>query len=226
MRLYFGGRTRLLTLSLLTSAAAALGGCGMFAAADAARGIPVAAQYNGLADKSVAIVVYTMPATIDEFAGSREEISAFVANQMRQHLPTTRLLNPRDVIEWQNGTINWYGLSETDVGKHFSVDRVLSIHVLDYSTRRLIGYSDLQGHLRAQCKIVDRDRRCHLAHGPAARPDANQRKCGAPARARDVRRSAREVLLRPPGAARRPEHARAVIPPAARPLRVPFPPAS
>jgi hypothetical protein len=157
MRLYFGGRTRLLTLSLLTSAAAALGGCGMFAAADAARGIPVAAQYNGLADKSVAIVVYTMPATIDEFAGSREEISAFVANQMRQHLPTTRLLNPRDVIEWQNGTINWYGLSETDVGKHFSVDRVLSIHVLDYSTRRLIGYSDLQGHLRAQCKIVETD---------------------------------------------------------------------
>ena len=76
---------------------------------------------------------------------------------MRQHLPTTRLLNPRDVIAWQNNTINWYALPEKDIGRHFSVDRVLYIEVTDYSTRRTIGYSDLQGHLRARCKIFETD---------------------------------------------------------------------
>jgi len=50
-----------------------------------------------------------MPATIDEFSGSREEISAFIANQMRLNMPTTRVLDPQRVIEWQNNTINWFG---------------------------------------------------------------------------------------------------------------------
>ncbi len=113
------------------------------------------AEYAGLADKSVAIVIYVQPATINEFAGAREEISDFVTKELRVNVPTVKIINSRDVIGWENDTINWEGLSERDIGRHFSVDRVLYIEVLDYATRRTLGYSDIQGHLRAQCKVVD-----------------------------------------------------------------------
>lgn len=147
--------SRVLALTALAVASLPLAGCGLLAANQYAQAVPVSAQYNGFDGKKVAIVVYTMPATVNEFSGSREEITDFIANEMRLHLPTTNVLDRRAVIRWQDNTINWYGLSETDIGKHFGVDRVLSVQILDYSTRKLIGYSDLQGRLRAQCKVVE-----------------------------------------------------------------------
>lgn len=135
----------------------ALAGCGLLNQHLAA---PVTAKssgtpYSGLANKSVAIVVYAPSATIDEYSGAREEISNFVATQMREHLSTTLLLPARDVMYWQNDTLNWPNLSARDIGRHFGVDRVLFIEVLDYSTRRPVGVSNLQGRLRAQCKIYE-----------------------------------------------------------------------
>jgi hypothetical protein len=114
-----------------------------------------ATAYPGLADKSVAIVVWTPLATLEEYSGAREEISAFVATRMRGHMPTTRLLDPQEVIRWQGDTLNWENLPAAEIGRHFKVDRVLVIQVLDYSTRRPLGVSNLQGRLRAQCKIYD-----------------------------------------------------------------------
>ena len=113
------------------------------------------AAYRGLADTSVAIVVWAPLATLDEYAGAREEISASVAAQMRGHLPTTRLVEPKEIIRWQGETLNWESLPAGDIGRHFKVDRVVLIQVLDYSTKRPLGVSNLQGRLRAQCKIYD-----------------------------------------------------------------------
>jgi hypothetical protein len=59
------------------------------------------------------------------------------------------------VIYWQNDTLNWQSLSAKDIGRHFKVDRVLFIEVLDYSMRRPTGVSNLQGRLRAQCKVYE-----------------------------------------------------------------------
>ncbi len=111
--------------------------------------------YNGLADKSLAIVIYVPSATLNEYPGTREEISSFLTSQMREHLPTTRLLNPADVADWQNRTLNWFALPGRDIAKHFGVDRVLFIEVLQYSTRNILVHSDLQGRLRARCRIID-----------------------------------------------------------------------
>ncbi len=136
-----------------------LAGCG-FLGIGAAPQVQLATQsygmpYPGLADASVAIVVYAPLATLNEYPGAREEISTFVVTQMRGHMPTTRIVDPLDVINWQATKLNWANLSARDLGRHFNVDRVLAIEVLDYSTRRPIGVSNLQGRLRAQGRIYD-----------------------------------------------------------------------
>lgn len=138
----------------------AIGGCGLFGIggtppqtnlSNRTSGSP----YAGLAGNSVAIVVYAPQATLNEYTATREEICAFVVNQMRQHMPTTRILDPDDLITWQNSTLNWANLSARDIGRHFNVDRVIAIQVLDYSTKRPLGVSNFQGRLRVQCHIYN-----------------------------------------------------------------------
>ena len=123
------------------------------------------APYLDLANKSVAIIVYTPQATLNQYTATREEVSAFVATQMRGHMPGARVLDPDDMITWQTSTLNWANLSARDVGRHFNVDRVLTIEVLDYSTKRPLGVSNFQGRLRAQCHVYD-------TSADAAGPDA------------------------------------------------------
>jgi hypothetical protein len=142
-------------LALLALCPVALTGCWLFAAEGRMAGTKVEAEYKGLANSSVAIVIYADQATTDEFTENRKEIATFVATQIREHIPTAQVLNPQEVINWQDDTINWYGLPEKDIAKHFKVDRVLYIELLTYSARMGGGYGDLQGHIRANCRIFE-----------------------------------------------------------------------
>ncbi len=143
-------------LPLLGLAALALGGCFLFPTPKPASGpASYGSPYAGMADKTVAIVVYVPTATIDEYPGAREEICSFVTTQMREHMPTTRIIDPRDILDWQDKTLNWRNLSGEEIGRHFAADRVLCIQVLNYSTRKVIGLSEMQGRLRAQCRIFE-----------------------------------------------------------------------
>jgi hypothetical protein len=139
-----------------------LSGCWLFAAEEEMKGEKIPAVYTGLPDKSLAIVIYADQATTDEFTDNRKEVASFISAQFREHMPSVRLLNPLEVINWQDDTLNWFGLSEKDIGKHFSVERVLYIELLEYSNHMGGGYGDMQGHIKANCKIIEVD-----AHGDA-----------------------------------------------------------
>jgi hypothetical protein len=117
--------------------------------------IPV--EYSGLAGKSVAIVVYADDATTWEYARAREEVSAFVAQALRVGIPTIRLVDYHDVLQWQDATLNWYGLPIKDIGKHFDVDRVIYIELLQYSSREPGTTDLLRGSVKANCSVYETD---------------------------------------------------------------------
>jgi hypothetical protein len=132
-----------------------LSGCWAAVAYDRMNGHTVAAQYNGIASHSVAIVVYADDATLWEYASAREDVSAFIAQRLRMDIPTCRLVNYRDVAQWQDETLHWEALQVKDIGKHFSVDRVIYIELLEYSAHEP-GASDLlRGRIRASAKVYE-----------------------------------------------------------------------
>jgi hypothetical protein len=139
----------------MVAIAGLLPGCSWMSAAGQSK--KVIAEYRGLDNKTAAIVIYTAEANMDEFPGAREDISAFIDKQMKLHLPTTRLVNYKEVINWQEDTLNWFAMPEKEIGKHFSVDRVIYIEVLAYESRAEQAYGDLQGHVRANCKVFEVD---------------------------------------------------------------------
>jgi hypothetical protein len=147
--------------ALLLSAVCCLGGCsfisGLFGwgGENASQGRTIASQFDGLKNKSLGIVIYAPSATLHEYTGTREELTYFITAQMQLHLPTTHLLARDEVITWQNEHLNWTAITPRDIGRHFSVERVLYVELLDYSTRKVIERGNMQGHIRAQCKIVN-----------------------------------------------------------------------
>jgi len=147
-----------------------LAGCGLFTPREAGRTPPYGSPYAGLNNKSVAIVVYVPPAAANEYTGARDEISSFITAQFREHLPTVQLLNPQIVMNWQDDTLNWQALSGDAVGKHFGVDRVLYVEVLSYTSRKVLKYSNMQGDLRALCKIYQSDAPAPPPAAPAPPP--------------------------------------------------------
>ncbi len=132
------------------------GGCAFFGASTR-RNDPVAGPYAGLAGKSLAIVIYAPAATVHEYPVTQLEISHFIADEVRLHVPIKGLLAPEDVVDWQNSALNWQALPEKEIARHFSVDRVLFVEVLEFSTRKIIGASPLQGRLRCLCKVAETD---------------------------------------------------------------------
>lgn len=142
----------LLSLTLLTLASC-VGDPGDYGRKD--KSIPV--EYSGLDKKSVAIVVYADDATTWEYARARDEVSAFVAQSLRTAVPTARVLNYKEVLQWQDETLNWYALPVKDIGKHFGVDRVIYIEVLQYGSRENGSADLLRGHVKANCNIYEID---------------------------------------------------------------------
>lgn len=150
--------SRLLSAALVILTAAALPACGWLAHAQERQiGREVAAQYQGLQDKSLAIVVYADPAILFEYPDARKEVSAFLAKKFHAAMPSVRMLDYNQVINWQNETMNWQALPEKDIGKHFGVDRVLYVELTDYGTRDPGAQDLLRGRIRAVARVFEAD---------------------------------------------------------------------
>jgi len=149
------GLQRLVAGGLLVALLLALPGCWAAAAYERTVGRPVAAQYQGLPNHSVAVVVYADDATLWEYASAREDVAAFVAQQLRMNLPTIKLLDYREVANWQQETLHWEALQVKDIGKHFSVDRVIYVELVEYAAHEPGSADLLRGRIRANAQVFE-----------------------------------------------------------------------
>src|SRR5271170_6160791 len=73
-------------------------------------GASVPAQYNGLDNHSVAILVYADDSVTFLYPQVREEISSFVADQIQKNMPSVRLLDYQLITAYQDQTPGWESL--------------------------------------------------------------------------------------------------------------------
>ena len=111
--------------------------------------------YAGLKHQSVAVVVYADDATLFMYPQAAREVSSFLDYDLKRAVPSARILNYRDVINYQNQTPNWQALPIKSIGLHFSVDRVIYLELLNYSTHAPGAEHLLQGHIKARVYVYD-----------------------------------------------------------------------
>jgi hypothetical protein len=147
---------------ILLAAAMMLGGCKpmsflLYALWPGAREKKIEAEYPGLADKTVAIVVYCNQDSLYEYPGVRLSLAAMVGEGLRKAkgLEGVRLVDPRSIVKYQDENIYWDEMDKTALGKAFGSDRVLFLSLMQYTTREPGSLNLYRGRITAQASVYD-----------------------------------------------------------------------
>ena len=131
--------SRFAAILLLGAMPLASGGCFIANLAGAIGGeiernkkIEVLAEYEGLENKSVAVIVHADAATLYEFPTVAQTVSGNVAFRIQQNVRGVSILPPAAVAQWQYQTPAWSTLPYGQIAEDLNVDRVVLIDMYEY----------------------------------------------------------------------------------------------
>ena len=130
---------RIAAASLLAATVFVSGGCFVANLAGAIGGeiernkkIEVLAEYEGLENKSVAVIVHADAATLYEFPSVAQTVSGNVAFRIQQNVRGVSILPPAAVSQWQYQTPAWSTLPYGQIADELNVDRVVLVDMYEY----------------------------------------------------------------------------------------------
>jgi hypothetical protein len=94
--------------------------------------VVVEPSYNGLEQKSVAVLVDLDMTTRYEHPDVEMTIATRVAQLIQRNVPGVKVVSPRSVAEWQFKTRQWSSLSYGEMTKLLNVDRIVHVDVYEY----------------------------------------------------------------------------------------------
>jgi hypothetical protein len=119
--------------------------------------LDVPAQYDGLEEKTCAVVVMSDYATLVEHPEVVGNITANVAQRIRQYVKGASVLPPGQVLDWQYRTPQWRALPFGEVAKELGVERLVLIDLFEYRLNP-IGNSYLwDGTAGAHVNVIEAD---------------------------------------------------------------------
>jgi len=118
----------------------------------------VAPEFDKLAHSKVAVVVWTDQSTLFDYPYARLELATFVGDklygEMAQRSLDTEVVDPRDVDDYLQQVPD-AAIDPVQVGRHFDVDYVIYIEVLEYQTRDPQQPQLLRGKISAAVAVHD-----------------------------------------------------------------------
>lgn len=89
-------------------------------------------RYDGLQNKTVAVVVQADMSTLYEYPELAANIAGGVSARIGRDVPGAQVLHPRIIIDWQYRTPQWNMLPYGELAEQLNVDRVVYIDVLEF----------------------------------------------------------------------------------------------
>jgi predicted small secreted protein len=157
-------RLRLLTASFALSAAAVttscniVGGIGAMAQlADEQKMLEIPAQYDDLADKTVAVLVDVDLSTRYEHPRLVDTVAQYVSFRIAENVPSARLVSPSHILQWQYRTPQWSTLPYSEMTAQLGVDRIVYIDISEYRLNPPGNRYEWEGIAAADVNIIERD---------------------------------------------------------------------
>ena len=124
-------------LALQAAMLAGTGGCGylMTVLTPPPPPVKVPAEFAGLANQSVAVIIHAEPGVEYEHPGATIELSYLIASELKRNVQGVRLVDCRQVARYQQENTRWDEMDRTKLGKHFGADYLLYVTLAEYSTR-------------------------------------------------------------------------------------------
>ncbi|MHC4832592.1 MAG: hypothetical protein ACYTFH_01625 [Planctomycetota bacterium] len=130
---------RLAAIGMATATGLGVGGCAAFGAVgaisaqiDREKQIEVLAEYDGLRNRTVAVVVQSAPAMSYEYPTVVPNITANISRRLAENVEGAQLLDPRLVLQWQYQTPHWSALPYGRIADELGVERVVLIDIYEY----------------------------------------------------------------------------------------------
>ena len=138
-----------------------LGGCGRLSYFfwPFGRTETVPAEFDGLKNHSVAVVIFATENTQYEYPWAVLNMSAMISARLKETVEDVTVINPQKVSAYQRNNLRWTEMDKTKLGKAIKADFVLYISLVEFSTSEK-GYIDtLRGTINGEIKIYDCSKR-------------------------------------------------------------------
>jgi len=123
----------------------------------------VEAEFNELAGKRVAVIVFTDDATQVDYPLARLTISQKVDEALRANVKGIQTLGADRVIQYQEENIRWDEYDKTRICRDLDVDYLLYLSVLEFSTLESGSMSLYRGRITVEPKVYDAAMQEHTA---------------------------------------------------------------
>jgi len=128
-----GAAATAILATLVAGGCAAFGAIGAISAqVDREKQIEVLAEYDGLRNRTVAVVVQSAPAMSYEYPTVVANVTANVSRRLAENVEGAQLLDPRIVLQWQYQTPHWAALPYGRIAEELGVERVVLIDLYEY----------------------------------------------------------------------------------------------
>jgi len=119
------------------------------------RTVTIPAEFDGLKDRTTAVVVFASESTLFEYPQVTLNLSSTVSNMLRENVENAKLVDPMKVTAYQTKNMHWANLDRTELGKALKADFVMFISLVEFSTVEE-GYVDLlRGRINGEAKVFD-----------------------------------------------------------------------
>lgn len=119
--------------------------------------IQVLPEYEGLEDKTVAVIVNTDLSTLFEYPHVARQIAAGISLSIQRGIPTARVMHPDLVIAWQFNTTQWSAMPYGDLAASLQVDRIVYVDMYEYRIHPPGNSWLYEGVCAATIGVIERD---------------------------------------------------------------------
>lgn len=154
----------LVFVAAVSAVALGLGGCAIpliFGAVgneiERNKKIEVLAEYEGLAHRTVAIVVHADASILYEHPAVLVNVAANVGYRLQREVEGVSVLAPATVIQWQYQTPAWSTLPYGDIADELGVDRVVFIDIYEFRLNPPGNQYMWEGVAAANVGVIERE---------------------------------------------------------------------
>lgn len=145
----------LLVLSMLTAAGCNIAAWAAHGAAGGKRTYHVKAQYLGLENQRVAVMVAADEYTLFQAPGAPLKVSRAVSSRIAANVPGVTVVPPRDVMKFQQENPYWTAVPYGELVAKLDVDRIVLIDLIEYRTHEPGNAHVWQGMATGEIGVVE-----------------------------------------------------------------------
>lgn len=117
----------------------------------------VKAQYLGLENKTVAVIVAADDFTLFRYPNAAFMICRATSARISDEIPGTRVVDPKQIIKFQQDNPYWNTLLLSDLEKKLGVDRLVYVDLVEYETHEAGNQHVGQGKIVGNVGVLEAD---------------------------------------------------------------------